>query len=134
RKAPVAPELREAVERDAAWWSDDPDELAHRALEPFRVRLMQMRARLQRDEAYRAANLLADLELLRRALHHAGLADVAEEGALAEAMVRARVFGLHMATLDIRQHSGVHEQAVAELLHAGGVTGDYLAMSEPQRL
>src|SRR5690606_19934468 len=62
------------------------------------------------------------------------LADIAEDGALADAIIRARVFGFHIATLDIRQHSAVHEQAVAELLRAGGVTDDYLALDEPRRL
>lgn len=134
RKAPTPRELVEAVERNAAHWSDDPQELAHRAFEPFRVRLIQMRVRLRTDPSYRADELLGDLQLLRRSLHEVGLGDVAEEGRLGDAIVRARVFGLHIATLDIRQHSGVHEQAVAELLRAGRVETDYESLDEAERI
>ncbi|TVQ59145.1 MAG: phosphoenolpyruvate carboxylase [Phycisphaerales bacterium] len=134
RKAPITAELLEAIERDARWTDEDPQELAHRRYEPFRLRLMQMRGRLRNDASYNADDLLADLELLARALVDAGLDDAAHDGLLADAIVRAKVFGLHIATLDIRQHSGVHEQAVAELLRIGSVTDDYAALDEPARL
>jgi len=42
------------------------------------------------------------------------------------------VFGFHLATLDVRQHSGVHDRVVAELLARGGRTG-YLTRSEAGR-
>jgi phosphoenolpyruvate carboxylase len=46
---------------------------------------------------------------------------------------RARAFGFHLATLDIREHSRVHEAAVADLLRYAGVTEDYSALSEAER-
>src|SRR5581483_4807460 len=45
----------------------------------------------------------------------------------------ARVFGWHLAPLDMRQHSGVHEQVVAELFALGTCRDDYLALAEAQR-
>lgn len=135
RKASVPGELLDAIHRDADRWSEeDPDELAHRRFEPFRLRLMQMRARVRTDPAYRAEDLLADLRILERALVAAGLEDVAYDGLLADAIVRAKVFGLHVATLDIRQHSGVHERAAAELLRIGAVEADYASLDEGARL
>jgi phosphoenolpyruvate carboxylase len=66
--------------------------------------------------------------------HAIGLRETAEHGLLADAIVRARAFGFHLAALDIRQHSKVHAQAVGELLAAGGVTDRYADMDEEERL
>ncbi|MFI4853896.1 MAG: phosphoenolpyruvate carboxylase, partial [Phycisphaerales bacterium JB065] len=134
RRVPILPELIEAIEHDGEALIDNLDELEHRRREPLRIRLMQMRGRIARDDSYSTADLLRDLELLRRALHHAGLGSVAEDGPLADAIVRARVFGLHLATLDIRQHSKVHEAALAELLKLAGVTEDYSALEESAKV
>lgn len=128
-------ELIARIEGDTvprAWL--DEHEYEHRRHEPFRLRIMQMQARIRHDPGYRAADLLDDLLLMRRALASVGLGEAAECGPLADAIVRARVFGFRLATLDIRQHSRVHAEAVAELLEAGGVTGRYLSLGEAERL
>ena len=46
----------------------------------------------------------------------------------------AEVFGFHLCTLDMRQHSGVHEHAVAELLARSGAESDYSALPETERI
>src|SRR5262249_35418820 len=43
------------------------------------------------------------------------------------------VFGLHLATLDVRQHSERHETAVAEVLAAAGVCPSFRALGEGER-
>jgi len=48
--------------------------------------------------------------------------------------VLAEAFGLHLAGLDLRQHSRVHEAAVAELLRLAGVADDYASLPEDERL
>jgi len=44
------------------------------------------------------------------------------------------VFGFHLATLDLRQNSDLHEEVVAELLARAGVHGDYASLAERQRV
>ncbi|USO00123.1 MAG: phosphoenolpyruvate carboxylase [Phycisphaeraceae bacterium] len=137
RRAPKPRELIERIEADHArvpggWISPRASEMLE--YEPFRYRLRQMRAFMCHDEAYDGAALLDDLLLLRRSLVEIGLAEVGERGPLADAIVRARVFGFHLAALDIRQHSRVHAEAVGELLGAGGVADNYADMSEDERL
>jgi phosphoenolpyruvate carboxylase len=133
RRADLGEEIAGAIEANAAWLGDT-SHLEQRRYEPIRVLITQMRNRLAGDADYDGAALLSDLLLIRRSLRHAGLHTVAEEGVLCDAIVRARVFGLHLATLDIRQHSGVHEGAIAELLRQGGVEADYAALDEPSRI
>ncbi len=47
---------------------------------------------------------------------------------------RAMAFGFVLAALDIREHSRVHEAAVADLLRYAAVSQDYLALSEDERI
>lgn len=105
--------------------------------EPWREKLWYVHARLNEtlnhaeDGYIDVAQYRADLEVLDRSLRAAGFAAVADQD-LRDAIRRADVFGFHLATLDIRQHSDVHAQAVAELLAQGGRPG-YLAANEADR-
>lgn len=133
RRTDLGDELAARVQADLGW-IDDMEHYGQRQYEPIRVRVVQMQARVQRDDSYRAADLLDDLLLIRKSLHRAGLREVAEEGFLSDAIVRARVFGLHLATLDIRQHSRVHEHAITELLRISGVCDDFTELDEPAKI
>lgn len=134
RRVEVSEELRNDLVREAAERPLPADVLRHLTHEPLRVKLLHMIERVRSDEAYTGSRLAADLELVRRALAHAGLAEVAERGAIADALVQARVFGLHLAALDIRQHSRAHTAAVAEMLRLAGACEDYAALDERSRL
>ncbi|MEE3233210.1 MAG: phosphoenolpyruvate carboxylase [Candidatus Latescibacterota bacterium] len=46
---------------------------------------------------------------------------------------RIRVFGFHMARLDVRQESGVYGNVVAELFYLSGICNDYSSLAEPDR-
>lgn len=94
--------------------------------EPWREKLWYVAARLRatlarQSEAYvDASGYQRDLALIERSLVRAGYARLVG-GSLRAARRRADVFGFHLASLDLRQHSGVHEQAVAELLRVAGL-------------
>ncbi|MBS4177014.1 phosphoenolpyruvate carboxylase [Lederbergia citrea] len=47
---------------------------------------------------------------------------------------QVQLFGFHLATLDIRNHSGEHESAVNEILHAVNVTKNYSELTEEEKL
>ena len=75
------------------------------------------------------------VELLPRleTLHARLIADGQERTAthlLTPLLVQARVFGQHLVSLDLREHSGQTGAAVAELLRAAGAEADYLALPE----
>ena len=106
--------------------------------EPWREKVWYIRRRLEDtltrgDAAYaRAEDYLDDLRVLRDTLQDCGFARLAE-GSLHDAIRRAEVFGFHLASLDLRQHSAVHERAVAELLRHSGKDG-YEQMDEDARV
>lgn len=85
------------------------------------------------DHGYRdAAELEADLRLVRDSLE-AGKAHLA--AARVNRLLRqVRVFGLHLAALDLRQHSARHVAALAEITRGLGVRPDYAGMDEAARV
>ena len=76
--------------------------------------------------AYRSANdLLDDLRTVRDSLAAAGAARLAT-GEVQHLIWQAETFGFHLAELEIRQHSKVHEQALAELQRPSPATREVL--------
>ncbi|HEX9104138.1 MAG TPA: phosphoenolpyruvate carboxylase, partial [Polyangia bacterium] len=97
------------------------------------VRAKLQAARDRRETGYADAHAYCEeLALLDRTLAAAGMEPL-RDGYLRDARRRAEVFGFHLASMDLRQHSAVHEAAVAELLAAGGADG-YAALAEPERV
>ena len=83
---------------------------------------------------YSSVSFLAELELMKRCLEETGFEDVAQKGRLNELIVKTRAFGFHMASLDVRQHSKIHEEAISALLKHAGVCPDYISLTEPEKL
>jgi phosphoenolpyruvate carboxylase len=123
----------------------------HRADEPYRQALVGVYARLAASAAALAgyapprpphaalppyatpAELAADLDTIAASLATHGSQRLAD-GRLRELRRAVRVFGFHLATLDLRQNSDVHEAVVAELLARAGVHRDYAALGERERV
>jgi phosphoenolpyruvate carboxylase len=114
--------------------------------EPYRLLLGVLQERLEqaRDELFDPRMLLGGavvgsclsretvretLETIKAGLE-AGRAGMLTGGDLAAVENQFDVFGLHTARLDLRQHSSLHEAAVAEVLGRP----DYPALSEAQKV
>jgi phosphoenolpyruvate carboxylase len=80
----------------------------------------------------RVEELLSDLEVVRSSLEAHGGTEIAR-GRLRALVYAARAFRFHLAPIDLRQTSDVHERVVAELFLLAGVEKDYLALSEEER-
>lgn len=80
-----------------------------------------------------APALLEDLAILDDALRATGGARLAD-GALNRLIRAVEAFGFHLAPLDQRQNSDVHEAVVADLLAQAQVEPDYRALDEAARI
>ncbi|MFB6247393.1 MAG: phosphoenolpyruvate carboxylase [Salinibacter sp.] len=147
RQVTASDALLDSIEADA-----QEVVLADRSLhqyrhEPYRLKLCYIEARLEglldRIDAtdveqmaadYTADDLLADLDLLAESLNNHGFEDAGRSGRLHRLRSLVKTFGFHLAALDVRQHSGVHEETVAALLSAAGVEADYAALPEAEKL
>ena len=128
-----------------------PDHSEHRADEPYRraligiyARLAATTARLTGHVAQRhpvadvapyenAEAFAADVQIVIDSLrsHHGDALARGRIDALARAIA---IFGFHLASVDMRQVSDVHEAVVAELFKAAGIEADYAALTEDRKL
>jgi phosphoenolpyruvate carboxylase len=126
------------------------DDAPSRADEPYRRALSGLYARLAatytqlcgkpapRPPAVRlepyldAAAFRADLRLIAQGLTP-GKGVYSGAGAVSRLIRAVDIFGFHLASLDLRQNSDVHERCVAELISASGGP-DYLALDEAARV
>jgi phosphoenolpyruvate carboxylase len=142
--ADVSDELRTLAGRS-------PDRSPHRSGEPYRLAVSGIYARLvatvrklklettRRLPVGEAAPYTTvqefkdDLDVLNRSLV-ANNSRVIARGRLRLLRRAADCFGFHLASLDMRQNSAVHERTVAELLDAANPGSSYLALSEDARI
>lgn len=75
----------------------------------------------------------ADLTVIVDSLRENGDDDLAE-GRLLNLREAVGAFGFHLATMDLRQNSAVHERVIDELLTSASVTSSYTALSEKERV
>jgi phosphoenolpyruvate carboxylase len=156
RQIGISGELQRSLEADAQRFPEVAGLLEHRnPYEPYRQKCTYIREKLLRSLEhtqrhapdwggsgslpaagtfyFRRADLLDELRVIERSLRANAGAAVAD-GALRDMIRQVEVFGLNMATLDIRQHSERHSSALAEVLAYAGVCADYAALDEAARV
>jgi phosphoenolpyruvate carboxylase len=141
--ADISDELRALAQRS-------PDTSPHRSGEPYRLAVSGIYARLTATaikldvgitrrpvgEAAPYASVAeykADLDILDRSLI-ANNSRVIARGRLRLLRRALDCFGFHLACLDMRQNSAVHERTVAELIDAATPGMSYLALNEEARI
>jgi phosphoenolpyruvate carboxylase len=144
----VTPELLESLRQDLDHLPGlDPRVKELNAAEPYRLKLTCVKAKLlntrRRVEAgtahepgrdyESAAEIVADLRLVAESLREHGGSLVAD-GRMARAIQTLSGTGLHLATLDVREHAEKHHEAVGGMLDAvGGLERPYADLDRDQR-
>ncbi|MDP8914581.1 MAG: phosphoenolpyruvate carboxylase [Pseudomonadota bacterium] len=142
--AEVTPRLAELAEASGDAAQARSDEPYRRALSGVYARLAASFRSLQGREPARPstieaepypdpASLRTDLQIISEAVARGGQ-DMLGGGRLSRLIRSVETFGFHLAALDLRQNSAVHERVVAELLAVAGVEADYSSLAEDQRV
>lgn len=133
----ISTELIENVEKDEQIYLTE-DKKWHVENEIYRRKIAVILTRLKEvgksDIGYRSAEeLLEDLYIIQRsvALHQPANQDL---NMLKKLIRQVQLFGFHLATLDIRNHSGEHEAAITEILRKVKVAENYSELSEEEKL
>ncbi|MDR7076529.1 phosphoenolpyruvate carboxylase [Neobacillus niacini] len=83
---------------------------------------------------YRSSEeLLEDLFLIKRSLNNHHPAEH-ELKTIQKLIRQVQLFGFHLATLDIRNHSGEHEAAITEILRKVHFSENYAELSEEEKV
>ncbi|VTR23031.1 phosphoenolpyruvate carboxylase [Actinobacillus pleuropneumoniae] len=138
----VSDELLQSIEKDREHVTLKKMEIWHNEKEPYRVKLVYMLAKMSHildenmtgGERYQTPEeFIEDLNIIDRSLRF-HFADYVADTYIQKLIRQAELFGFHTATLDIRQHSQEHENAMAEILRKMNVTQDYAQLSEDEKI
>jgi phosphoenolpyruvate carboxylase len=116
------------------------------AEEPYRLKARCIKAKLANTRArlnagtphvpgrdYRGSkDLIADLELMRASLAR-NTGQLAALGRLSSVIRTVSAFGLHLATMDIREHAEAHHAVLAQFYARVGEVPDYASLSRAER-
>jgi phosphoenolpyruvate carboxylase len=144
----VSEELRGSLARDRRVFPEVYDRYIRlNQNEPYRLKLSYVRARLENNRArireggphvagrdyLGAQEYISDLEVIDRSLR-AHLGARIADGTLARTRRAAKSFGLHLAELDIREHSAKHHAALGAIYDAlGELDKPYAELTRAER-
>lgn len=136
RRVKVSDELLASIEKEKGlleenekWRNED---------EVYRCKVTIMLKKLQNvgkdSNGYTSSDeLLHDLSIIQKSIeaHHPNGYTLK----LLQKLVRqVELFGFHLASLDIRNHSGEHEAAIAEIFQNVNIASDYKALTEEEKV
>lgn len=139
----VPDELWASIERDKQHIKLQSKDVWRNETEPYRIKLSYMIEKIQNTASDEHVNeyakyasvdeFIEELKLLDRSLRN-HYADHVADFYLQRLIRQAELFGFHLATLDIRQHSKEHEYALNEILAKSGITPSYSELSEDEKI
>ena len=134
----ISDDLERSLAQDAERLPQVATEAAGRSpTEPYRRKCEFIWERLRRTQSSAeggyasAGEFIADLETIRRSLEE-NRGHYAARRALAPLLSQARLFGFHLARLDIREHKDKYLGALAAVLHDQGT--DWPALTEAEKI
>ena len=115
---------------DDAKWSVET-EMYRRALTFMRYRLTQVG---KSEDGYKSTDeLLEEVKIIRESLkQHLPFQD--ELRRINRFIRQIELFGFHLASLEVRNHSGEHEAAITEILAKINIAKDYASLPEKEKI
>ncbi|WP_025720881.1 phosphoenolpyruvate carboxylase [Paenibacillus sp. 1-18] len=139
----VSDDLLASIEKDRTHITLKKMEVWHNEKEPYRIKLAYMIAKVNNildenkqdtKERYSSAEeLIADLNVIDNSLRH-HFADYVADTYIQKMIRQVELFGFHTATLDVRQHSQEHENAMTEILSKMNIVSDYGKLPEEEKI
>lgn len=139
----VTDELMASIQRDRLQVTLHKTPKWNNEKEPYRIKLTYMTEKLhnllddaKKDTPERYADVKAfidDLKVIDRSLRH-HYADYVADSHIKKLIRQVELFGFHTATLDIRQHSKEHENAMTEILANMNIVANYAELEEEEKI
>ncbi|MGF7050433.1 phosphoenolpyruvate carboxylase [Paenibacillus sp. DS2015] len=139
----VSTELEESILEDQSNVTLSKNFIWHNENEPYRIKLVYMMAKIKNllDESTKGTadryatplEFINDLNIIDRSLRH-HYADYVADTYIKKLIRQVELFGFHTASLDIRQHSQEHENALSEVLSKMEISHHYAELTEDEKI
>ncbi|MCU6793807.1 phosphoenolpyruvate carboxylase [Paenibacillus sp. WQ 127069] len=138
----VTQELLDSIQVDREHLDLRSHEVWRNEKEPYRIKIVYMIQKIRNAadpsinslQKYNSPDeFLADLKIIDRSLRN-HFADFIADDYVVKLIRQVELFGFHLASLDIRQHSKEHEAAMTEILAKMSICADYSALAEEDKI
>lgn len=138
----VTQELLDSIQHDRDVIELPSDEVLPNEKEPYRIKVRYMVEKIRNTakpnvpagkKYNNPQQFKEDLLIIERSLRN-HYADYIADAYVQKLIRQAELFGFHLASLDVRQHSKEHEAAMTEILAKMSICSDYGALPEEQKI
>ncbi|NOU95677.1 phosphoenolpyruvate carboxylase [Paenibacillus sp. LMG 31456] len=138
----VTSELLDSIQSDREHLDLRTHEVWRNEKEPYRIKVTYMiekilntaNPNISSDRKYNSPEeFIVDLKIIERSLRN-HFADFIADSYIAKLIRQVELFGFHLASLDVRQHSQEHENAMTEILAKMSICADYASLSEQEKI
>ncbi|WP_010496779.1 phosphoenolpyruvate carboxylase [Paenibacillus elgii] len=138
----VTQELLDSIQHDRDIIELPSDEVLPNEKEPYRIKVRYMVEKIRNTakpnvpagkKYNNPQQFKEDLLIIERSLRN-HYADYIADAYVQKLIRQAELFGFHLASLDVRQHSKEHEAAMTEILAKMSICSDYGALPEEQKI
>ncbi|MDO3681321.1 phosphoenolpyruvate carboxylase [Paenibacillus ehimensis] len=138
----VTQELLDSIQHDRDTVELPSDQVLPNEKEPYRIKVRYMVEKIRNTakpnvpagkKYSNPQQFKEDLQIIERSLRN-HYADFIADAYVQKLIRQVELFGFHLATLDVRQHSKEHEAAMTEILAKMSICSDYGALAEEQKI
>lgn len=138
----VTQELLDSIQHDRDAVELPSDQVLPNEKEPYRIKVRYMVEKIRNTakpnvpagkKYSNPQQFKEDLQIIERSLRN-HYADFIADAYVQKLIRQVELFGFHLATLDVRQHSKEHEAAMTEILAKMSICSDYGALAEEQKI
>ncbi len=111
--------------------------------EPFRLKILCIKQKLEchkekliipsKKMDYTSEEFISELKIIQSSLQLLSTETSIVRGPISDLIIQAEIFGFNMMSLDIREHSDVHEAVIHEILKKLNCQSNYKALDESNK-
>ena len=136
-------ELQNSIEADIIKLGIDKKIQEQLQLEPFRLKILCLKQKLERHKEkltihykkpdYISKEFISELKIIQSSLKLLSTKNKIDTGPISDLIIQAEIFGFNMMSLDIREHSDVHEEVIHEIFKKINSKVNYKALDESNK-
>lgn len=132
-------ELIQSIEKDIKALNISEKLLNQLRYEPIRIKIVCIKEKLHevrkclvinKRSNYTSKQFIKDLIVISKSIQSFSKNDILTRGPLKELIIQAKIFGFNFMSLDIRQHSYIHEKVISEILGKIDSETEYSSLTE----